>query len=619
VLKDRYDRVEFGTIKYMATSGGISCPEADARIAYYGISGYPTAVFGGTDQVVGAGVESADGSTYDPVVQSMLDDATPVKMAITGYSFGFPAFVQVDLELTDDIADITNTYVRVFINENELFYSPRTYQDVMRDCMPDQALTISQAGQTQTVYLPIDMGGFTYENVDNLWIAAIVQRDSDKMILQSCNSYPAPDYSFRYYALGERVQIGSGTVQFGEFALFNTGGLADSYDLNLDTSDLPAMWNAYISDGQNQYQNLNVALNPGESASYWVVIETHPDSPGGGRADLSIHSVNARTGDRSLGYSVITSDTQILLVDDDGAFDYESHYYAPALATTGRSFAIWDRGAASLTADILSNFDAVVWGTAFAFPTFDAADRAALAAYLDGGGALFATGQDIGWDLNDQGAMPWYHTYLGANYIADDTNYLYLTGVDGDPIGDGISLHIAGGDGANNQDYPSDIDPYNAESSVVLRYDANRNGGVKTDRGTFRSVYFSFGFEAIDNATDRQLVMERVIDWLLPDQTDAGEGAPVASAALRQNVPNPFNPKTEISYSLSTAGPVELAVYDFDGRLVCVLENGVREAGSHSVTWDGVDANGHSVASGLYFYRLHSAGQELTRKMMLIK
>jgi len=66
-----------------------------------------------------------------------------------------------------------------------------------------------------------------------------VQRNSDRAVLQAASSASPGDYSFRYYSLGDRVTVGSGTYAFGEFALFNTGLLADTYALSFDTSGCP--------------------------------------------------------------------------------------------------------------------------------------------------------------------------------------------------------------------------------------------------------------------------------------------------------------------------------------------------------------------------------------------
>ena len=94
-------------------------------------------------------------------------------------------------------------------------------------------------------------------------------------------------------------------------------------------------------------------------------------------------------------------------------------------------------------------------------------------------------------------------------------------------------------------------------------------------------------------------------------------GAP--QVTLGQNYPNPFNPTTTIRYTLSAQSDVQLAVYGVDGKLVRVLANGTKPAGSFAVNWDGRDESGRAVASGVYFYRLKAGSFTQTRKMVLMK
>jgi hypothetical protein len=68
--------------------------------------------------------------------------------------------------------------------------------------------------------------------------------------------------------------------------------------------------------------------------------------------------------------------------------------------------------------------------------------------------------------------------------------------------------------------------------------------------------------------------------------------------ALHQNYPNPFNPSTQIKFDLPEISNVSLVVYDVLGRKIAELENGLKEAGYHSATWNASD-----VASGVYFAR----------------
>jgi len=88
---------------------------------------------------------------------------------------------------------------------------------------------------------------------------------------------------------------------------------------------------------------------------------------------------------------------------------------------------------------------------------------------------------------------------------------------------------------------------------------------------------------------------------------------------LRQNQPNPFNPETRIVFGLKDRTHVSLRIYDVTGRLVRVLIEAARPAGSYVEVWDAKDANGHTVTSGVYFYRLNAGSFSQTRKMVFIQ
>lgn len=75
---------------------------------------------------------------------------------------------------------------------------------------------------------------------------------------------------------------------------------------------------------------------------------------------------------------------------------------------------------------------------------------------------------------------------------------------------------------------------------------------------------------------------------------------------LKQNFPNPFNPQTTINYNLPEASHVDLRVFDALGREVTTLVTMTQNAGNFTTTWKGIDNNGASVASGVYFYRLEA-------------
>jgi len=96
--------------------------------------------------------------------------------------------------------------------------------------------------------------------------------------------------------------------------------------------------------------------------------------------------------------------------------------------------------------------------------------------------------------------------------------------------------------------------------------------------------------------------------------------AAVPSAfSLNQNFPNPFNPKTGISFGLPGDGFVTLKVYDIMGRCVKTLVDEKLEAGTHNIIWDGTADDGSRISSGVYFYKLSQGDNVITKKMMMLK
>ena len=88
---------------------------------------------------------------------------------------------------------------------------------------------------------------------------------------------------------------------------------------------------------------------------------------------------------------------------------------------------------------------------------------------------------------------------------------------------------------------------------------------------------------------------------------------------LAQNYPNPFNPTTEIAFTLDNTSNISLTIFNTLGQKVKVLASGTKNAGSYKVNWDGRDASGATVSTGLYFYTLSDGNNSFTRKMALMK
>jgi len=250
-------------------------------------------------------------------------------------------------------------------------------------------------------------------------------------------------------------------------------------------------------------------------------VDVTPGSPGSMTFHLEVSSPNL-AAPLVIPFTYVTDDAGVLIVDDDGSEDYEG-YFTAALDSLGWSYGVWDRAAGKLPDEVLQAYPLLIWQVGECYPTLDAEDRSFLAQHLDAGGSLLLTGQDIGWDLNDWLSIntdpEFFETYLHATYSRHATNIVNLDGIAGDPITGGLSLHIAGGDGADNQELQDEIARRGADATAILGY---RGDGVAAIRAAdsasgARVVYLSFGFEAIDNAQDRADLLGRALEWLSTD------------------------------------------------------------------------------------------------------
>ena len=106
---------------------------------------------------------------------------------------------------------------------------------------------------------------------------------------------------------------------------------------------------------------------------------------------------------------------------------------------------------------------------------------------------------------------------------------------------------------------------------------------------------------------------------IIPSMEIVGLETPISDYTLLQNFPNPFNPSTAIQYMLPRADEVELVIYNLLGQEVSRLVHELRDAGTHTVMWDGTNNLGKQVASGVYIYRMVASDFVSVNRMVLLR
>jgi len=235
-------------------------------------------------------------------------------------------------------------------------------------------------------------------------------------------------------------------------------------------------------------------------------------------------SVSADQGySENFDFTISILPSLLFVDDDDGSVNVEE-YYTNSFSNLGLVCNSWDVVAqGSITSGQLSAYKTVVWGCEWSNPPLNSDDRTAIGGFLDGGGQLFISGQDIGWDMcavdgtefgNSAGASKtWFETYLKCQYQEDNAGTTTLNGVTSDPIGNGLTFSFTEPLRTSGQQYPDVITPLTGAQSV-FQYPDVTTGAIRY-AGAYKLVYFSFGgFEAITGAAMRDTVMNRIFQWL---------------------------------------------------------------------------------------------------------
>jgi len=194
-------------------------------------------------------------------------------------------------------------------------------------------------------------------------------------------------------------------------------------------------------------------------------------------------------------------------------------YYQEDLDTLLYSYDTWTIANASTDAppaSVLQSYDIVVWSAPLSSPGY-VNGWPALGTFLDGGGRLFISGQDVGYHDVERGrGASAYRQYLHAIYQSDDVGLRSLSGQP-DSIFQGITLTLNTTDSASNQFFPDKIAPADAQATTVLSYTGpitTSPAALQIQTPTYRALYFSFGYEGSGPAPTRRTILDRSIAWL---------------------------------------------------------------------------------------------------------
>lgn len=168
----------------------------------------------------------------------------------------------------------------------------------------------------------------------------------------------------------------------------------------------------------------------------------------------------------------------------------------------------------------------------------------------------------------------------------------------------GHTLTLVASNGAVSEDPPPVNGRYADGTAVLL---------TATPAPGYHFVDYTGDVSATTDTVTVIMTADRTVTAEFAPTLGVGEGGPPVATLLLPARPNPVHQSATLAFSLAHAGPVELDVYDVDGRHVRTLVHDSRAPGDYRATWDGRDDRGDPIASGVYYARLETVDAPLTR------
>ena len=361
-------------------------------------------------------------------------------------------------------------------------------------------------------------------------------------------------------------------------------------------------------------------------------------------------------------YSIFEATSSFLFLYDASSHPYDwslgymyPYFYGYNCPADSFSWDQWNgKGYGPATMELLENYDVVYWVGGF-YPS-NMPNGPLFGEWLATGTAenpkrLLVTGQDYGvvsgfadttfpagtfeYDylgiatLGAQDIMPGTAEIYALDPVEDDA----ISGYMFDFMGDSLQLvydpaYLGGTNWIDNMVATDD--------ATVFLTDPNNDGGavgVRKEGAGFKAAYISVDPYCLNYATmadstvqysntDHIMnILSPLLDWFEAENlgVDQINAVTPEEFKLSQNYPNPFNPTTNIEFSVPKISDVSITVYNMLGQKVVDLTSTKYQPGSYRVIWDGRDAFGVNVSTGVYIYQMTAGNVVKTNKMILMK
>lgn len=542
------------------------------RTSYHGVNAVPTMIMNGDVFRGGPANVSTD----------LIGSNTPnvnvrLKVTMEKVEDGFQAKVQI---LRNEDFDNENLYLHAAVVESLITYTSapgsngeKEFPNVFRKMLTDPKVGMEYTPSADASV--IDEVDFTFANntaynEDELYVLAWLEEKPSKHII---NSGSSKDLDWQYISLeNNNIKESNSHVFKGRFTRFEE---ETPITIRLNT-DAPDEWfNLYVDGykvetGQTSY----TVQNPGESVDIDLRVQTNGAS-GVYKHKISVSPPNDLFTNQSQTFITVSNVTDLIVNHGTNSLRWDDEISAGLDAAGKSSYGkinvnnFVNAYESGLLRGVENIYDNVGW----TFPGFVNGETDALKNFLDEGGNLFISGQDLGWDTwaNDNNVnnanRAFYRDYLKTKYLDDgDSANSELTPVDEGSFSELVTSRIINVNGGSNF-YPDELEPIGDQAKVIYTYGANGPAGaIRTDNGTNKTVYLGIDLGMIQEESVRQQIVKITSDYFA-GLFSSTEYDRLIKLALGQNYPNPAIDFTTIEYDKLSQNAV-LKISDMMGNVL---------------------------------------------------
>lgn len=414
--------------------------------------------------------------------------------------------------------------------------------------------------------------------------------------------------------------------QTNEFELQINNSLSgiEDFMIYIEKENMPNSWTCNFSHNSTNYSDSAlVSITNGTPANITVNVVPGTDA---GLAKITVRMVSVNNPDASpkIFEMYVMSGITDLIASGSGSWgdgeEYNfDHVFNDAMATTNSTS--WANTNASIMqkafdADIMSGVKNIYLNIGWSFPSLSDEEATALMEFMDNGGNVFMSGQDIAWDITQTDG---YGTAVTKNFFKNYIHAVYKD--DGSPansqlkaMSEGYPFENVGnsaifGAYGNSYIYPDQIDTIGGSVHIFTYNDANKKAGIRFNNETYKVVYLGVGLEMIASEEKRNEIFKITYDWFNGLYNNISEEA-LQSLFLGHNYPNPANEKTFIP--LNTKESINLDIFDTQGKLV--FSDKIE---ANTLVYE---LNTSSFKTGYYLYRISTKnGKHKTNNMIIAR